>query len=691
MTATGSEAFTTVYNYKNAQNQYTALLQNETKTGISDETDTEETVITAYTYDNNGNQLSKISNEKTEHFTYNILDQLVGYTDGDTTASYAYNADGLRASKTVDGHTTKHIWDGNQNIIADITDNAPYTANCYFFGAGITASYNFSGGIKSDYNYYRKNAHGDVVNITNSSASNIRTYRYDAFGVEKNLDESDTNAFRYCGEYYDTETETIYLRARYYDPSIGRFISRDSYGGEAEDPLSLNRYTYCHNNPILNIDPTGHSIRSSLSKAWGSVKQWGKDRADDWKTGIGILENSNFVGKTFASYSHGVVDTLGSQISAIRHPVQTAKSMISGVKSFANDPVGSVKGMAIEKYNSLCNLGKDIYNRNWQSIANKAAYSLGGASVAVVEGAIGKAAMAKAPSIYNNIKCNISGKGCFVAGTIVATIYGGKAIETIEVGDKVLSTDPETGETAYKEVLKIYTYVKDTLVYIEANGETIETTKDHPFWVEGQGWTKAKFINAGDLLRDAAGNSVTINKVDIVPLPESQYTIVYNLEVAEFHTYYVSNDCILVHNVCDSTILGRNMMKDMGLPGSTKWSGYQAHHIIPCELKNHPVLKQIGLDINDASNGIFLRSSNKSGVNILFKHSGYHSVYNKFVKAELNSLDLNLSVKELTSKVQSLQGNLRKLHESGLPMYPEKKWSDAAMTDLWQRSLARVS
>jgi len=586
MTATGSEVFTTVYNYKNAQNQYTALLQSETKTGISDETDTEETEITAYTYDNNGNQLSKISNEKTENFTYNVLDQVIGYSDGESVASYTYNADGLRSSKTVNGHTTKHVWDGNQNIIADITDDSPYTADCYFFGAGITASYNFSSGVKSDYNYYRKNAHGDVVSITNSSANNIKTYRYDAFGVEKNLDESDTNAFRYCGEYYDAETGSIYLRARYYDPSIGRFISRDSYGGEAADPLSLNRYTYCHNNPILNFDPTGHSIRSSLSKAWGSVKQWGKDRADDWKTGIGILENSNPAGKTFASYSHGVVDTLGSQISAIRHPVKTAKSMISGVKSLANDPVGSVKGMAIEKYNSLCSLGKDIYNGNWQSIANKAAYSLGGASVAVVEGAIGKAAMAKAPAAFNKVKCTVTGKGCFVAGTIVATIYGGKAIETIEVGDKVLATDPETGETAYKEVLKTYTYVKDTLVYIEANGEIIETTKEHPFWVEGQGWTKAKFLNDGDLLRDAKGDSIVIDKIEIASLPENQYTIVYNFEVADYHTYYVSDDLVLVHNDCGpcgkTLMLPDNNSPTALLETKLNFTGeIHDHHIIP--------------------------------------------------------------------------------------------------------------
>ena len=577
MTATGSESFTTVYNYNNADNKYTALLQSETKTGLNDETDTEETDITAYTYDKNGNQISKISNEKTEDFTYDVLNQLVGYTDGETTASYTYNADGLRASKTVNGHTIEHVWDGNQQIIADVNDGEAYSADCYFFGTGITAKYNYKSGVKSDYSYYRKNAHGDVVSITDASANNVKTYRYDAFGVEKNIDESDTNAFRYCGEYYDKETDTVYLRARYYSPSSGRFISRDSVAGNASDPLSLNLYTYCHNNPILNFDPSGHSIWSSVKKGWNSVKQWGKDRVDDWKTGIGVLEDSGPAGQVFASYSKGVVDTLGSQVSAIRHPVQTAKSMISGVKSFANDPVGSIKGMAIEKYNSLCNTFNDIHNGNWQSLANKAAYSLGGASVGIAEGAIGKVAMAKAPAVFSKAKCAITGKGCFVAGTIVATINGDRPIETIEAGDKVLASDPETGETAYKEVLKTYTYVKDTLVYVTVDGETIETTKEHPFWVEGQGWTKAKFLEAGDQLRDANGNAITIENVDIVPLPENQYTLVYNFEVADFHTYYVADSYVLVHNKCNYTKTATVKEFDI-VDYADKHAGFENHH-----------------------------------------------------------------------------------------------------------------
>ena len=76
--------------------------------------------------------------------------------------------------------------------------------------------------------------------------------------MEKNIDDRDTNAFRYCGEYFDKETATVYLRARYYNPSTGRFISRDSFAGRRSDPLSLNLYTYCGNNPIRYIDPSGH-------------------------------------------------------------------------------------------------------------------------------------------------------------------------------------------------------------------------------------------------------------------------------------------------------------------------------------------------------------------------------------------------------------------------------------------------
>ena len=79
----------------------------------------------------------------------------------------------------------------------------------------------------------------------------VKTYSYDAFGVEQNPSDSDTNPFRYCGEYYDSEIEQIYLRARYYDPSLGRFTQQDPAMSGA------NWYVYCSNNPVNYTDPMG--------------------------------------------------------------------------------------------------------------------------------------------------------------------------------------------------------------------------------------------------------------------------------------------------------------------------------------------------------------------------------------------------------------------------------------------------
>ena len=84
-----------------------------------------------------------------------------------------------------------------------------------------------------------------------SAGQVVKTYSYDPYGIEKNPDPTDTNPFRYCGEYYDAETQNIYLRNRYYDPATGRFITEDPIGD------GLNWYVYCGNNPVIFIDPWG--------------------------------------------------------------------------------------------------------------------------------------------------------------------------------------------------------------------------------------------------------------------------------------------------------------------------------------------------------------------------------------------------------------------------------------------------
>ena len=335
MTVTGSENYVIEYSYSDAQGKYTALLQKETKT-VENKEDNDllnpygnfKIEQTVYSYDKNGNQLTKTAEGKTETNTYDGLNQLIGFTDGETTASYVYNVDGLRYEKTVDGQTINHVWDGNKQIIADVIDNQFYEADCYIRGTNLVAKYNYKNGDKSEYIYYTQNAHGDVVNLTNANGEVTKTYKYDAFGVEKDISDSDTNAFRYCGEYYDAESGTIYLRARYYDPTIGRFISRDSDPGKNDDPLSLNLYTYCYNNPILGVDPDGNAPKW-LKKAVGAVKDFASSTVG--KVVIGTVATVAAVGITVATGGAAapVLATvasstvMGAGVSAVKHRVQT--------------------------------------------------------------------------------------------------------------------------------------------------------------------------------------------------------------------------------------------------------------------------------------------------------------------------------------------------------------------------------
>jgi RHS repeat-associated protein len=125
----------------------------------------------------------------------------------------------------------------------------------YVYGINLITSRNNSGVEK----FYLYNAHGDVVQLVSSSGTVVKTYKYDAFGVEYDIDEDDTNYFRYCGQYFDTESGTYYLRARYYDPALGRFTQQDGWEyGDRNDTLSLNLYTYCHNDSVNYVDQSGN-------------------------------------------------------------------------------------------------------------------------------------------------------------------------------------------------------------------------------------------------------------------------------------------------------------------------------------------------------------------------------------------------------------------------------------------------
>ena len=194
----------------------------------------ENDTTTTYTYDVLGNMLT----DGSKTYTYNIRGQQATFTDGETSSSYTYYYDGLRKSKSTNGVTTYFIWH-NGNMVYEFTTEDETT---YTYGLRLISS--------DDYTYVL-NAHGDVVALLDASGNVTKRYDYDAFGNELNLDANDTNPFRYCGEYFDRESGTFYLRARYYSPTRGRFST--------VDPIKdgLNWYAYCGNSPVVFVDPWG--------------------------------------------------------------------------------------------------------------------------------------------------------------------------------------------------------------------------------------------------------------------------------------------------------------------------------------------------------------------------------------------------------------------------------------------------
>ena len=153
---------------------------------------------------------------------------------------------------------------------------------------------------------------------------------------------------------------------------------------------------------------------------------------------------------------------------------------------------------------------------------------------------------------------------CFIAGTLVATETGYVTIENIKVGDLVWAHDPETGETALKPVVQTFRNETAEWIHVTVKGETLTCTPMHPFYSPVKGWTSAIDLRAGDILVMLNGEYVVIEQVQH-ELLESPAAI-YNFEVADFHTYYVGEEPVLVHN----RGCGKSNFPTEGQPNSTQ-------------------------------------------------------------------------------------------------------------------------
>ncbi|NQX67316.1 glycoside hydrolase family protein [Paenibacillus alba] len=215
-----------------------------------------------YGYDNRGNRTSMTTSNPFDSpdvtRTFDKRDRLtnVALTSGGNVA-YKYNGDGLLWERTENGQKTRYYWDGDQVIAeANVVGGVATLKARYIRGQGLVAREDGQGKA-----YYLQNGHGDVVNMMDSTGTTkLNSYSYDVFGNTVSRQENLPQPFKYSGEMMDDKVGLQYLRARWYDPSMGRFVQEDTYAGQIDNPLSQNRFTYVSNNPIFYKDPTGHKF-----------------------------------------------------------------------------------------------------------------------------------------------------------------------------------------------------------------------------------------------------------------------------------------------------------------------------------------------------------------------------------------------------------------------------------------------
>jgi len=274
------------------------------------------------------------------------------------TASYNYNADGIRISKTYNNVTTHFYLDGTKILAQD-------NGNLLTFKYGVDGVIGFTYAGVGEY-FYKKNILGDIIGIIDSNGQEIVKYVYDAWGNHKTyvlnnsqyVDISDNlsytndgsnnkliaelNPFRYRGYYYDIETGLYYLNSRYYDPEIGRFINADEISSLSVTNNAingLNLYAYCLNNPVNERDDSGYFllwlfitaivvgaivsagievVSQGLTNGWDNINL-GQVGWSALMGGIGgalTVSGLGVLGMTIAGASLGLVSSVGSNIIA---------------------------------------------------------------------------------------------------------------------------------------------------------------------------------------------------------------------------------------------------------------------------------------------------------------------------------------------------------------------------------------
>jgi RHS repeat-associated protein len=256
-----------------------------------------------FTHDDEGQLSAK--NSTTYTFDYEHRLKSIG-----SSIQYFYDGMGNRVSAVRNGVTTKYIYDASGNLLAEADVNN-VIQRYYIYGNGLRAMVTAGGQLYC----YHYNATGNTIAITDSSQNIVNKYAYTPFGEIGNEQETFAQPFKYVGQYgvMSESNGLYYMRARYYDPTLGRFISEDPAGFRGGD---VNLYVYVGNNPVLLIDPSGLCSQSFFQKFETNYNStlnglYGEDL--EWADSLGLWGASALAVEIGMSSVQSLTDALATE------------------------------------------------------------------------------------------------------------------------------------------------------------------------------------------------------------------------------------------------------------------------------------------------------------------------------------------------------------------------------------------
>ncbi|MET9735873.1 ricin-type beta-trefoil lectin domain protein [Streptomyces sp. NPDC006458] len=348
----------------------------------------------------------------------------------------------------------------------------------------------------------------------------------------------------------DVASSLTHIGAREYDAATGRFISADPIIDIA-DPIQMNGYAYANNSPISNSDPTGLMNNADLLGkpcksscfTWEDEGTSGLDFSGDGY--ITVFPTVNVPANW--SKAPKYIENFNAQIRS-RCTRRSLAECSDLMEPFNASSAIASKGIACDAAGGSCPAGLDY---EWGALVRA---GVDGAMQYGLEGPKGGFGGPLPGKKRSKSRGDDDCHQCFLAGTqVLLADQTTKNIEEIKVGDEVLATDPETGETASRTVTDVIIteysvkHFNELTIETPLGDETLAATADHPFWVPQYGeWVPTSNIAPGTALRRPDGTTVTVTANR--PFIKKAHT--YNFTVDDLHTYYVlaGQTPVLVHN-----------------------------------------------------------------------------------------------------------------------------------------------